>query len=183
MSATADYEALAKRWMPGYRQGSHRPAWQHPEDVAHFAALFCKGHPLTEESQHAIAVAWMHDVLEDGYEGSRKVTAQDMRDAGVPDAVIADVQALTHDSTILKLDYLRSLIKANYTVRYVKCCDRLANLREGRATFKPARWERYVAQTRDGVLALVETLDEPTRGAIREWIQIAMDAPPPEKRK
>ena len=58
--------SLARRWMPGARYGSDRPAWRHPEDVVEVLRR-APGIRDTLTTQPVLeAVAWGHDLLEDG---------------------------------------------------------------------------------------------------------------------
>lgn len=135
-------ELFAKRYMSGKRKNSEREAWRHPEDVAklvdslpHFAGM---------ERERLIALAWLHDVLED----CEDVEAHTLSSAGIPSPVIADVIALTRRPGVPKEKYLSDLCSARRHVRLIKVLDRIANLREGASTM-PTDWIiRYVYQTR-----------------------------------
>ncbi|MEQ6354023.1 HD domain-containing protein [Lysinibacillus sp. M3] len=79
---------------------------KHPETVASFV-----------KSAEEKATAYLHDVLED-----TKITANDLKNAGIPDNVIEAVQVLTKDRNTPYFDYLRQ-VKASPIARLVKLAD------------------------------------------------------------
>ena len=160
---------LARRWMPGSRDGpGHRPVWRHPEDVVALVDQVPGLRPLAE----AEALAWAHDLIEDGRKPDGKpVTADDLRIEGLPESVVQGVVALTRVAGVSRDDHARQVEAAPEVVRVVKCCDRIANLREGATTFKPGRWARYVEDTRLRVLPHVTGIREPRAS----WLQQRLD--------
>lgn len=63
------------------------------------------------------AIAWLHDVIED-----TDVTEHDLREAGIPDDVIAGVRLMTRSDDISDAQYYAA-IAANPQVRAVKLAD------------------------------------------------------------
>jgi (p)ppGpp synthase/HD superfamily hydrolase len=153
--------SLAVRWMLGTRQGSNRPAWKHPEDVA----------TLTQElpgkrtlyTQHLLeAVAWGHDLLEDGVqEDGTRVTSATLQAHRVNDLVLIGIHDLSKWPGVEKASYIKQVREAAPFIQIVKCCDRIANLTEGVDWFKDRRWARYAAETKDWILPMAEALDAP----------------------
>jgi (p)ppGpp synthase/HD superfamily hydrolase len=172
-------EQLAHEWMIGYRQGpqdgKRRFAWEHPQDLVNLLKELpeLSGEPGVGPEPNFIGyrymtrVAWLHDIIEDGVIGveERSVTPNDLEDCGIHGVVIAGVVALTQKPTEDKTTYLSRLHKAPWTVRLVKCVDRICNLREGSQCFKDKRWARYVKETREYIIPLTQDLAEPHR----EW--------------
>lgn len=114
------------------------------------------------------AVAWGHDLLEDGVtELGEKVRESTLCTAGVSATVLAGIKSLSKEKWMKPGEYEAGLALAPQTVMIVKCCDRIANLTEGRPTFKEGRWTRYVANTKATILPLTEFL-EPTPGT---WLK------------
>jgi len=179
-------EALAKRWMVGDRQGKPgeppRKAWEHPADLV--ALLDERPGEFSEAGQiKAKAMAWLHDVIEDGRkaDGSR-VTYEDLSSLVVSyddphyepyldEMVVIGVGQLTHPEGITKIEYYKTLQEIDYIPKLVKCVDRICNLREGAEVFKPARWARYVEETRLYILPLTEALREETA----EWLTKSLE--------
>ena len=96
-----------------YRRDGITPYVSHPEAVASRLS------DLLPEYQ---ATAWLHDVLED-----TKATELEMRDAGIPDSVIAEVRRLTHLPGEDYAEYLKR-VKESDVARQVKIADMLHNL-------------------------------------------------------
>ena len=172
-------ENLARRWMPGRRQGpAKRFAWEHPQDLVQVLTTEMPVEVTPAEQEHRIAIAWLHDILEDGRkEDGREVTMHDLFDAAIPEEVVEEVLAMTQakflnrDGEIVqepKLKYLERLKEKSVQAKVVKCVDRICNLREGRTTFKDRRWIRYVGETYYFIFPLTEDLPE---GAERVWLQ------------
>lgn len=174
-------EALARRWMPGDRQGKPgvkaRKAWEHPADLV--ALLEERPGEFSEAGQiKAIAIAWMHDLIEDGRkEDGSRVTASDLEglvvgyedpraDPYLDPMIVEGVIQLTHPEGLTKIAYYETLAAIDYIPKLVKCVDRICNLREGADVFKPARWDRYVHETRTYILPLAQALREETA----EWL-------------
>jgi (p)ppGpp synthase/HD superfamily hydrolase len=163
-------EALAKRWMPGFRQTipgqAARRSWEHPQDLVKLLAE--RPGEFSEAGQmKAVCIAWMHDLLEDGIkEDGKRVTKNDLIDE-FDLSVVRGVQELTHVDGTPKYRYLENLGKIEYIYKLVKCVDRICNLREGRQVFKPARWARYVGETQQYILPLTD----PLRDGTNEWLK------------
>lgn len=96
--------------------------------------------PLREE---VLAVAALHDVLEDS-----DLTVTDLRNAGIPEVVVAAVWVLTKMRDEDYDAYL-SLVKANPLARAVKIADMLDNLSDSPT---PAQIRKYAK----GLLYLVD---------------------------
>ncbi|MDR0902533.1 MAG: HD domain-containing protein [Opitutaceae bacterium] len=106
--------AIARRAHHGQtRNDRATPYAAHPESVAR---------RLRGEDATVIATAWLHDVLEDTAE-----TAASLRAAGVGDAVISAVQAMTKQPGEPYEIYL-GRVKAHPVARKVKMADMLDNL-------------------------------------------------------
>lgn len=163
---------LARKWTGGFRDGpGHRPAWKHPEDVVALVRQVPGLEPLAE----AEAIAWAHDLIEDGRKSDdTPVAADDLRAAGLPESVVLGVVALTRIKSLPRAEYTQRVERAPEVVRVVKCCDRIANLLEGSVTFKAGRWARYVADTRQNVLPLLRGIRGPWSSWLRDRLEHAM---------
>jgi (p)ppGpp synthase/HD superfamily hydrolase len=73
------------------------------------------------------AAGWLHDVLED-----TDVTADDLADAGIPDDVIAAVEAVTHHRGEPEDDYLNRIAAAGPLAVATKLADMADNSDGGR---------------------------------------------------
>lgn len=147
--------------MPGLRQGpAKRKAWEHPQDLVNFLTKemdFIE--TPAEEQEKRIAVAWLHDILEDGKkEDGSGVVVADLEAEGIPTEVIDDVLSLTAMGNEPKSEYLASLKHASPRAKLVKCIDRACNLRDGKKAFKVRRWIRYVGETYYFIFPLAEDL-------------------------
>lgn len=160
---------LARKWTGGFRDGpDQRPAWKHPEDVVALVRQVPGLEPLPE----AEAMAWSHDLIEDGRKpDGTPVTVGDLRAAGLPESVVLGVVVLTRVQGVSRDEYTRRVGMAPEVVRVVKCCDRIANLLEGSVTFKSGRWSRYVTDTRQHVLPLLRGI----RGPWSSWLKDHLD--------
>lgn len=167
-----DASELARRWMRGTREGNGRPSWEHPADVVRLIGTA----PADYFVPGATDVAWLHDIIEDGVrEDGSPVTGNDLRAAGASVELVRDVLDLTRQGFETKVQYLERLPLASRRARFVKCCDRICNLREGRGVFSPARWERYVVETGAYIVPLAHTLDaEAGTHWLTERIEAAM---------
>lgn len=140
---------MAAKYMPGKRQGSGRHAWEHPGDVV----AYLQG--LGVDDSQTLAVAWLHDILEDGmldgysvdYSSILDELIRDYGEEDLPVQVMNIVQSLSHQTNEPKSAYLASLAEASEEAKLVKCADRICNLREGVDTFKRDRWIRYIGET------------------------------------
>lgn len=187
-------EAITKRWMAGHREGPKgqkpRMAWEHPADLVRL--LGERPGEFSEAGQiQAMTIAWLHDLIEDGRkENGTRVTIEDL--AKVPrqptdplaphfgvfsETVLESVVQLTHVHGTTKIDYYRQLQDIPMIPKLVKCVDRICNLREGRATFKQLRWERYVSETEQYILPLAQALREETAEWLTRLLRNAMALP------
>lgn len=190
-------ETLAKKWMVGYRQGSPpRRAWEHPADLVRLLEER-PGNFSSAGQVKAKAIAWLHDVLEDGLseegepvgesdllrysyalvpypDGKEGPPSEIPDDACLPPEVVRGVIQLTHRRGETKEDYYRTLSGIDYLPKLVKCVDRVCNLREGSKTFKPARWTRYVNETATYIVPLTASLNQDTSKWLRTLLLDAM---------
>lgn len=176
-------EQLAKRWMKGRREGSSgRRAWEHPADLVR---VLTEEMPIIvgngEELEKMVALAWLHDILEDGRkEDGTSVSMYNLQDEGVEEDIINDILALTQKTLRTregqfvpeeKSLYLARLKGKSPRARLVKCVDRICNLREGKDCFKTKRWIRYVGETYYFIYPLAEDLPIV---AERNWLQLKL---------
>jgi len=157
-------ERLAKLWMTGYRKsippgGSPRSAWAHPQDVVgvirnELVMLV----PDTSVLDYLVRVAWLHDILEDGYKSEGVlITEEDLWANEVDAKVIQDVVFISRILGEPKEVYLARLIDTPVQVRLLKCIDRACVLRE--APKKDAAWwDTYSSSTRKFILPLARSL-------------------------
>lgn len=157
-------ERLAKLWMTGYRKsippgGSPRSAWAHPQDVVgvirnELVMLV----PDTSVLDYLVRVAWLHDILEDGYKSEGVlITEEDLWANEVDSQVIQDVVFISRRLGEKKEAYLARLIDTPVQVRLLKCIDRACVLRE--APKKGAVWwDDYSSSTRKFILPLARSL-------------------------
>ncbi len=115
-----------------FRRDGVTPYVRHPEAVASRVS----GDPMCE------AVAWLHDVFED-----TAVTAEEMRERGIPDEVIACVRLLTKAEGVDYDAYLAA-VKQNAVAKRVKIADMLSNLSD-----HPS--ERQIVKYAKGLLILL----------------------------
>lgn len=166
-------ERLAKLWMTGFRKsippgGSPRSAWAHPQDVVRvIQEEFLVCNPDAQVIDYLIRVAWIHDVLEDGYlRLDTLVTEDDLLFQGVDAQIVRDVVEISRSTTESKEEYLARLIHAPPRVKLLKCIDRTCNLRESPKQ-DHAWWDRYSASTRKYILPLAKSL--PTSEGWNVW--------------
>jgi hypothetical protein len=105
-------EAIAMRAHEGQERLGGAPYITHPERVAKRVA----------GDQEAVAVAWLHDVLEDTDE-----TESSLLDAGISKEVVDAVKTLTKSKGTDYLEYLER-VRANPLARKVKIADMQDNL-------------------------------------------------------
>jgi len=162
---------LAKSWMIGYRTAipgkRRRHAWEHPADVV---SILMEEWPDREERlqvwdidvDQMCAVAWAHDIIEDGVNRGKPVSGADLVMNNVSIDVIRDIQHLSMLKRETKVRYLERLrSEGSRLSKIVKCADRIANLREGAPTFKPPRWERYFAETLEFIVPIARDVGDP----------------------
>lgn len=77
------------------------PYINHPQEVALLALEFKAEH---HHPQHTIAVAWMHDVIEDS-----GITAGDLLDAGFPPIIVEDVEMLSRPPGVIYRQFIERL--------------------------------------------------------------------------
>ena len=104
------------------------PYISHPAAVAR--ALIEQGY-----GEEYVAVAWLHDVLED-----TKVTAQDLLDLGIPDYIVTSVKAITKKDNQKYLDYILA-VKDDFYAREVKMADIEHNLTDLKAGSMRQKYE------------------------------------------
>ena len=85
------------------------------------------------QHEHLRCVAILHDTLE-----RTKLTAADLKAAGMPRAVVRAVQLLTHDAGTRYVDYVIKL-KPDLLARAVKIADLLDNADLRRITYRPEK--------------------------------------------
>ena len=170
-------ESLARRWMPGFRQGpGKRHAWEHPADLVRVLTGELPLSADPKEHEARVTLAWLHDILEDGRKpNGNPVTMYDLREEGIDPAIIEDVLAMTRltlhgsgEELEPKERYLARLKEKSLRAKVVKCVDRICNLREGRETFKNRRWLRYVGETLYFIYPLTEDLP---KGPETAWLK------------
>ena len=115
-----------------FRRDGVRPYVVHPEAVA----------SRVGDDPQALAVAWLHDVLED-----TAVTEDDLRADGFPAAVVDAVAALTKREGVSYDAYLRG-VAALPLARAVKVADMLSNLADDPT-------DRQIVKYARGLLVLV----------------------------
>lgn len=116
-----------------YRRNGKTPYIEHPAAVASRAAR-------APESQ---AAAWLHDVLED-----TEVTREELLDHGIPESVVAAVEALTKQDGLSYQDNLQR-VASNELARGVKIADMLSNLADSPT-------ENQIRKYARGLLVLLE---------------------------
>lgn len=127
-------------------------------------------------------ISWLHDILEDGRKGDgSRVSKDDLYHEGIHEDVITGVLHLTHwEERETKIEYLtrlrdRALIGGlPEEVIIAKIKDRTCNLREGKGTFKQARWERVIRETKEFIVPMLQAISNPVE---RAWLEThLMDA-------
>lgn len=90
----------------------------------------------------AIVVAWLHDVIEDS-----DWTGTALRDAGIPEYLVYDVQDLTRTGDVSYDDYITNLkYGATDRARHVKVHDMLSNLASEPTPFQIKRYSQSLAK-------------------------------------
>ena len=111
---------IAKAAHEGQYDKGSRPYIEHPMHVAE-----------NVKSDAAKAVAYLHDVIEDTKGQPNEITADDLREAGIPEEVVIAVVAMTHEEGEDYFDYVRRL-KENSIAREVKLADLSHNMDRSR---------------------------------------------------
>ena len=85
--------------------------------------------------ENYLAAGWLHDVIEDS-----KITADGLREAGIPEEVVHAVVLLTHKKDDTYLDYLLGLSLNNiaFTVKKADVIHNMIDLEPG------SRYDKYV---------------------------------------
>jgi (p)ppGpp synthase/HD superfamily hydrolase len=126
-------------------------------------------HPLRAmmrvEGEEAQIVAVLHDVIED-----TTVTADDLRQAGFGEKVVAAVLCVTHRKEEPYADYVVRC-KANAVARQVKLADLEDNSRLDRTILRPQRIEADVARLRKYVLSYKYLTDQISEEQYRTLMQ------------
>ena len=136
--------------------------FEHPRHVA--LILMDNGVTNTE----AIIYALLHDVLEDTYTPSRVLielvggqTYQNLvalsKQLPSEDKASGQITGWVKKST---KDYYRDLMRAEQSVRLVKCADRIHNLRSCRNVWQQARIDKYLKETEKYVIPLAQTTNQ-----------------------
>ena len=98
--------------------------------------------------------------------------------------MITNVLHLSQRPVESKIEYLARIRKGAKegiltvaTVR-VKLADRVCNLREGKDTFKPARWARVIKETKEYIVPMLDALPPFEKEWLGAKLKEAMDARP-----
>jgi len=135
MNLVVTAKQIASRAHSGqYRKDGYTPYVNHPAAVAQ---------RLGREDDEVVAVAWLHDVLEDTAE-----TSETLRAAGIPNSVIHAVEVLTRADGVSYKEYLLG-VRQNWIARKVKVADILHNLSD-------TPTERQIIKYAKGLLVLME---------------------------
>ena len=122
-------------------------------------------HPLRVmmgvEGEEVQIVAVLHDVIED-----TSVPAEDLREVGFSEEVIAAVLCVTHPKDEPYVDYVVRC-KANEIARRVKLADLADNSRLDRTILRPQQFEADVARLRKYVLSYKFLTDQITEEQYR----------------
>jgi (p)ppGpp synthase/HD superfamily hydrolase len=126
-------------------------------------------HPLRVmqrvEGEQAQIVAVLHDVIED-----TAVTADDLRQAGFSEQIIAGVLCVTHRNDETYADYVVRC-KANEVARKVKLADLEDNSRLDRTILRPQRFQADVARIRKYLLSYKFLVDHITEEQYRTLME------------
>jgi hypothetical protein len=126
-------------------------------------------HPLrammSVQGEEAMIVAVLHDVIED-----TPVTADDLRQAGFGEEVVAAVLCVTHKQEEPYADYVVRC-RGNEIARRVKLADLADNWRLDRVLLRPQRLEADVARLRKYALSYKFLTDQITEGQYRSLME------------
>jgi hypothetical protein len=120
---------------------------------------------LSVQGEEAQIVAILHDVIED-----TSVTANDLRQAGFGEKVVAAVLCVTHRQDESYADYVVRC-KGNEIARQVKLADLADNWRLDRSILRPQRFEADVARFRKYVLSYKFLTDHLTEQQYRTLME------------
>jgi (p)ppGpp synthase/HD superfamily hydrolase len=122
-------------------------------------------HPLrvmmSVEGEEAQIVGVLHDVIED-----TSVTADDLRQEGFSDKIVAAVLCVTHPKDEAYADYVVRC-KGNEIARRVKLADLQDNARLNRTLLRPQRFEADIARLQKYVLSYKFLTDQITEQQYR----------------
>jgi len=153
MELTARAIEVAEQAHDGQKRDGGEPFLVHPLRVA--THLFVVRPDVTEQE---LAVAILHDVLEDSPEWDRG------RLAGLfGESIAATVDALSKSTVEKSLspdDYKQALLSAPHFVRVIKLCDRLDNIISLRTCPEAAKVQRYYAGTTTWYRDIAAATDE-----------------------
>lgn len=169
-----------KTSMPGYRNDGVTPNWKHPVDVANiFEEMINQvGFEISPPYNYEdfILTALLHDIYEDGVdENNQRITNYTLSNLGINKYVINSVYYLTkadstHFGNFGLIDYFFDLGEnGTLAATVIKCCDRIANLRDAVHTFKPHRLARYKWETKIMVIPLAKLVGEANK-AWGDWL-------------
>lgn len=156
-------EKLIRENMKGTRNDEKTPAWQHPIDVmivAREMTVSCGEHMYMEEIE---TVALLHDIIEDSEVTPQQLCSQFGQD--IANAVLRLTKTPgCRFGTPELVDYFYKIINSNdgkvaEIAKIVKCCDRIANLREAHGVFEPYRLERYIFETKMFVIPIAMSVE------------------------
>ena len=107
-----------------YRHGHGEPYIRHPERVA----KAIRGMQAGDAGERLEAIAWLHDVSEDG-----RLTSEDLRAGGMPPEVVEAVSILTrgHDET-----YFAYITRVVFSRNSFAACVKLADLADNMSDLK-----------------------------------------------
>lgn len=132
-------------------------------------------HPLrvmdSVEGEAAKCAAVLHDVVED-----TSVTLDDLRREGLPEAVLAAVQLVTHRKDQSYADYVISC-KADPVARQVKLADLHDNSKLARSLVRPDRMDADLARIHRYLLSYKYLTDQLTESQYRELMETYGKAP------
>lgn len=154
---TAAAAAIARRAHEGQLDKAGEPYINHPLHVAE-----------AMDTEEETCVALLHDVLEDS-----DFTADDLRAAGMSDAVVESVELLTHDGSVDYFDYVRAL-RDNPLAAKVKHADLEHNLDTSRIKRRLGITDMKRRSTYLEALAILEGKDAPAAG-----VSVRTPAPAP----
>lgn len=179
-------EALVRSKMTDVRNDGKTPSWQHPLDVVGVVReVLSTVHPQSHsyEVERMEVVALLHDIVEDSDVTLNEVNKEFSWD------VRCDVMYLTKSDTCrfgtpeLVEYFHRLMTQASPECRIVKCCDRIANLREVEGVFKPYRLERYKFETKMFVIPIAMTLPEAlSKRLVNKLSSLSIAASEPQKK-
>jgi hypothetical protein len=121
---------------------------------------------MTVEGEEAQIVAVLHDVIED-----TSVTADDLRQAGFAEKVVATVLCVTHRKNEEPYADYVVRCKSDEVARRVKLADLKENTRLDRTILRPNRLERDLARIRRYILSYKFLTDQITEEQYRRLME------------